>query len=329
MQKTISLIDLSAIRRNALHMKSLACGAKFYAVVKADAYGHGAIEVAKELSDVCDGFCVAIADEGVELRAAGISPPVLVFTPPLDEGDAARMSAYDLTATVADERSAELCENLNFHLKINTGMNRYGCPPLDLPRLIKKLDKDRLLGVYTHMYAPRDEARSRQQLELFRESVAVVKKFAPGAVAHMAATAGVLSGKEYLFDGVRCGISLYGYCPEGFSDSALLPALRVYARRVQTFSPPVGDGAGYGVADKKHASLSSYRAGYGDGFSRTVSLGEGNLCMDAFVREGEEENLLIFGDADDYAARAGTISYEALCAVTKRSVRVYERRPEV
>ena len=76
MQKTISLIDLSAIRRNALHMKSLACGAKFYAVVKADAYGHGAIEVAKELSDVCDGFCVAIADEGGRIKSLSRFSPI-------------------------------------------------------------------------------------------------------------------------------------------------------------------------------------------------------------------------------------------------------------
>lgn len=311
-----------------MHMKSLIGGRKFYAVVKADAYGHGAIAVARELNDICDGFCVAIVDEGVELRAAGISSPVLVLTPPLDRHDAERMSAYDLTATVADERSALLCKGLNCHIKINTGMNRYGCVPEELPRILKELDCDRVHGVYTHMYAPADEERSSEQRELFEKCVSLVKKFSPDAVAHMAATAGVFKGEKYLFDGVRCGISLYGYCPAGFSDTNLRPALKVYAPRVQTFSPPVGGGAGYAAAKKKYASLSSYRAGYGDGFWRTVSLGEGNLCMDAFVSCSNEDKILVFGDADDYAARAGTISYEALCAVTKRSVRVYERRPQ-
>ncbi len=329
MQKTISKINLAAIRHNALHMKSLAAGAEFYAVVKADAYGHGAAAVARELSDIADGFCVAIVDEGVELRASGISSPVLVFTPPLDEYDADRMSAYQLTATAADERSARLCRELDCHIKINTGMNRYGCPPQKLSALLDILDCGRVKGVYTHMYAPLDNDISESQRELFGECVERVKHFAPQAVAHMASTAGVLKGGQYLFDGVRCGISLYGYCPAGFSDDSLVPALKVYAPRVQTFAPPVGEGAGYGRASKKFESLSSYRAGYGDGFVRTVALGKGNLCMDAFVSGNDDDLLLVFGDADDYAARAGTISYEALCAVTKRSVRVYERRPEV
>ena len=98
----------------------------------------------------------------------------------------------------------------------------------------------------------------------------------------------------------------------------------MYARRVQTFRPPVGRGAGYSAAAHDYARLSSYRAGYADGFARTLPLGEGNLCMDAFVSQSEDEELCIFSDADEYAARCGTISYEALCAVTKRSLRVYE-----
>ena len=89
MQKTLSKISLPALRRNALKIKKLANGAKFYAVVKADGYGHGAEEVARAIEDVCDGFCVAIAEEGITLRTAGILKEILVLTPPLDGYDAA------------------------------------------------------------------------------------------------------------------------------------------------------------------------------------------------------------------------------------------------
>ena len=97
---------------------------------------------------------------------------------------------------------------------------------------------------------------------------------------------------------------------------------RVYARMVQR-TGTVGSGAGYAVAKKPYGQLSAYRAGYADGFMRTVPLGEGNLCMDAFVSERKERLLAVFTDADEYAARCGTISYEALCSVTRRSERVY------
>ena len=325
MQKTIARINLSAIRQNALHLRHISNGASLYAVVKADAYGHGAVQVARSLSSVADMFCVAIAEEGAELRISGISLPILVFTPPLDRDDAVRMAAYNLTATVADERSARLSRGLNVHIKVNTGMNRYGCPPDGLPSLIEKLGYCRVQGVYSHLYAPRSRQHCSEQLAAFSHCVRLVKRRYPAASAHLAATAGIFLGNGYLFDAVRPGIGLYGYLPEGFSDEQLRPALKVYARRVQTFRPPVGGGCGYMPAQRQYSSLSSYRAGYADGFSRTVCLGEGRLCMDSFISEDCADELCIFSDADSYSAKCNTISYEALCAVTKRSLRVYEQ----
>ena len=324
MQKTVAKINLAAIRSNARHLKELSGGRFFYAVVKADAYGHGAVAVSRALSDVADGFCVAIVDEGVELRVAGICSPVLVLTPPMDADDCSRMAAYNLTATVADIRSARLCRGINVHVKINTGMNRYGCAPRDLPALLSALNESRVCGVYSHIYAPQSPVDTQKQLKVFSDCASMVKRQYPSATAHFAATAGVLLGGEYLFDGARCGIGLYGYAPAGFSDKALQPALKVYARKVQTFRPPFGGGVGYAPAAQEYACLSSYRAGYADGFCRTNPLGEGNLCMDAFISQEDKGGLCIFSDADDYAQKCGTISYEALCAVTKRSLRVYE-----
>ena len=83
MQKTLSVIDLFAVRQNALKIRSLVGGRKFYAVVKADAYGHGAEEVSRAIENIVDGFCVAIVEEGIALRLAGMSRPIFVFTPPL------------------------------------------------------------------------------------------------------------------------------------------------------------------------------------------------------------------------------------------------------
>ena len=127
MQRTLSVINLNSIRSNALRIKMLANGSKFFAVVKADAYGHGAEEVSREIEDIADGFCVAIIEEGIALRVAGITKQILVFTPPLDEYDVLRARAYGLTLTVNSVQSAKLIKGNPCHIKINTGMNRLGC----------------------------------------------------------------------------------------------------------------------------------------------------------------------------------------------------------
>ena len=124
MQKTLSVINLSAIRANARFVRSLIGNRFFWAVVKADAYGHGAAEVARETEDIVDGFCVAIADEGAELRINGIRKPILVLAPPLDDDDAAKMKYYNLTPTVTDVNSARLIGTQKCHVTVNTGRNR-------------------------------------------------------------------------------------------------------------------------------------------------------------------------------------------------------------
>lgn len=300
----------------------------FFAVVKADAYGHGAAEVAREIEDVADGFCVAIAEEGAALRVAGISKPILVLAPPLDEADAEELKFYGLSATVGDINSAKLASGLTCHIAVNTGMNRYGCPPGEVGKLVRLLDPENIAGVYSHMYVPERAAISRRQLALFKGAAAAVKYYAPSAVAHFAASGGIIRGGDYLAEGVRCGIMLYGYAPPHFSRTGLEPAMRVYARLAQS-TDVVGKGVGYNVADRVYDRLYTYRLGYADGFVRGVPLGEKTLCMDAFVSCRKEELLPVFTDADAYAERCGTISYEVLCSVTKRSQRVYKRGFEV
>ena len=324
MQKTLSVINLLAIRRNALKIKEIIGGAEFFAVVKADAYGHGAEEVSREIEDIVSGFCVAIIEEGISLRVAGIKKPILVFTPPLDVYDVARAKTYDLTVTVNSLEILTLSKDLNFHLKVNTGMNRFGCNLEEIDEILERADKSKIQGVYSHLYAPQDKIASERQFELFKEAERKVKKINGNVVAHLAASGGTLRGGKYILDGVRCGILLYGYAPQGFSRDVFEGAMTVYARRAQ-LTKFIGGGVGYNFANKDYSQLSTYRCGYAEGFKRTVPLGEGNLCMDAFVSERQDGLLKVFDDAEYYAKSCGTIPYEVLTSVTKRSERVYER----
>lgn len=335
MQKTLSVIDLSAIRENALAIKKMLGGRKFYAVVKADAYGHGAVEVSREVEDIADGFCVAIAEEGAELRLGGIKKPVLVLAPPLSRSDVSKCAFYDLQVTVNGVQTARLIGGLACHIKVNTGMNRYGCAAGAIDEILNIVSKEQVAGVYSHLYAAENPKECESQRKTFLSAVKKVKAFQPAAIAHLAASGGILRGGNYLFDGARCGIMLYGYSPAGFRAEGLKPALKVYAPLAQETSP-CGGGVGYGIAQKKYRKLYTYRLGYADGFFRGVPLGEGNLCMDAFVSERPpfrgtdgERRICVFGNAEDYAARCSTISYEVLCSVTSRSRRKYERAAEI
>lgn len=328
MQKTLALVDLSAIRHNAKYIRALACGKKVYGVVKADAYGHGAPEVARETQDIFDGFCVAIVDEGVQLRLSGITKPVLVLAPPLDEYDVGRAAFYGLEMSVGDMKSARLCRGVIVHIAVNTGMNRYGCNISELGAIIAEVGAENIGGVYSHLYAADDDAACARQLELFRRAEAEVRTVCPDATFHLSASGGLLRGGEYLFDGVRAGIMLYGYAPHGFAATGLKRAMKVYARRAQSVDF-IGGGVGYNRADRPYKKLYTYRLGYADGFSRTVPLGEKTLCMDSFISRAGLEYMPVMTDADEYAEKCGTISYEVLCSVTRRSLRIYERSAEI
>ncbi len=324
MQRTLSIVNLRAVRGNALKIKKLAGGANFYAVVKADAYGHGAEEVSRYIEDVADGFCVAITEEGIALRVAGVSKQIGRASCRERVCLVSRARAYNLTLTVNSVNTAALVGGAPCHIKVNTGMNRLGCDIHTLPDILKALPRESVLGVYSHLYAPDDVAASASQLEIFRHAERMVKAVNPQAVAHISASGGLLRGGKYLADGVRCGILLYGYAPSGFKADGFERALRVYARRTQT-TRFIGGGVGYNRADRGYGDLCAYRCGYADGFFRTVPLGEKTLCMDSFVSDGGGELVCVMDDADAYALRCGTISYEVLTGVTRRSERVYVR----
>ena len=323
MQKATAVISLNAIEKNARFVRSLIGDKKFYAVVKANAYGHGAEEVALRLENIVDGFCVAINSEGAALRVAGVSKPVLVFTPPLSEEDAEEADYYNLTVTVNGERAARLAKNLPCHIKVNTGMNRVGCDISELTKVLSLLDKNLVNGIYSHMYAPADRKSVREQLGIFKQAVALAKAINPEATAHISSSAGVLSGSEYLFDGARVGILLYGYPPAGFT-ATVTPAMQVYAPLVQS-TDPCGHGAGYMRTTAVYSRLYTYRYGYADGLPRVSKLGESPLCMDGFVSDSGGDMRCVLADAQKIAADCGTISYEILCRAAGRCEKIYER----
>ncbi|MBQ8308289.1 MAG: alanine racemase [Clostridia bacterium] len=355
MQKIRAEIHLRNIKHNAEAFKTLT-GKKLCAVVKADAYGHGAEEVALALEGVADCFAVSLLEEAVAIRSAVCGKDILILTPPLDVWEAVAAAKNGFIVSVGDLYSAKLvaaagekCKiPVRVHIQINTGMNRYGTYGSWLGRVCAFLHNRSFVkveGIYSHLH-DYTRANALLQRERFLAAERVCRKYFPKCIRHLSATYGALLGREFTFDMVRVGIGLYGYLPDGAEDidEALVQELdlkkgmTVYAPVVTTRKYSFG-GAGYGKPlDEKQAQkikdLHIYRYGYADGFLRNKENGvcgfedhANNLCMDACVRVGKAKRgaeIALLIDAAETGKRVGTISYEVLCAATRRAERVYD-----
>ena len=338
MQENKAVVRLDAIRSNAEILRKH-CGAKkLCAVVKADAYGHGAAEVAGALSGEADMFAVALVSEGEALRLS-CAKDILVLVPPLTESEALRGMNSDLIFSVGDaedyallRRTAEKYGTVaRCHLKVNTGMNRFGFDGDAFRSFLRGGLSDRVCveGIYSHFYLPNDVTVVGEQFGLFSDFAEEAERVFGDLIKHVSATGGILYGKEYALDMVRPGIGLYGYLPAGFEGAlSLRKAMRVYASVVSSREYAFG-GAGYGKlsnADAKNG-LSAVRCGYADGFFRGGGIGNVNsLCMDAFIysqKLEKYEELCILSDADEYARKNGTISYEVLVNAGRRAEKIY------
>ena len=330
MQPCRALIHLDAIRGNAALLRAKAAGAKLCAVVKADAYGHGGAMVCQALTGVADCFAVALVEEGVRLRLAGISADILVLVPPLSEEEAMRAALYGLTVSVGDGQDIALVSRalagrgltVRVHLQVNTGMNRFGFEEAPFAALCGEGLPPcmRAEGIYSHFYAPHDAAVTREQFSRFCAFRARAEQAFGRLTAHIAATGGVLAAEGYCLDLVRPGIGLYGYAPQGFARGGLRPAMRVYAQ-VAANRIYQGGGRGYRALRPRGDALAVVRCGYADGFFR-----RGRLCMDAAVEESPRkkyERVCVLSDADECARECGTISYEVLVRAAARAERVY------
>ncbi|MBQ3020480.1 MAG: alanine racemase [Clostridia bacterium] len=350
MQKVKAVINLSNIRQNAKtfleHSKRLC------AVVKANAYGHGAEEIALALSDIADLFATAILDEAIAIRHAVCGKDILVFAPPLTEEDAYEIAVNGFIGSVTSLYSARVFVRVSqkyrlpikVHLKVNTGMNRYGMRPQELGKVCKLFATQKQIqvqGIYSHLYACAFE-QAEIQREKFLRAVALCKCYFPTVIAHLSATYGAMLGERYTFDMTRVGLGLYGYLPISKRENGVvwLPALK---KGMQVFAPVMesrvyqSGGAGYGTPKSINAGerICLCRYGYADGFLRNSKNGSelesahlNNLCMDACVCKGERkrgEYLPVMLDAEKTASKTGTIAYEVLCAATRRAEFVYEK----
>ena len=334
-----AIINLNKLVDNALAIKKeLKKGVKFCAVVKADAYGHGACEVANALYPFVDSYAVALAEEGVELRLAGIDKDILCLNPPTRE-DAKLFVEYNLTATVYT------CEHVNFlqsiakklerkvkvHVKFNAGMNRQGIDKIaEFKEFLEYLkSKKQLLldGFYSHLSQPENKKRLKLQVNNFLLAKKVVKVYNNKATCHVSASGGFLSGVQE--DMVRIGILLYGYKPFKSDKIKVEPIMKVYAPVLCTRRLKKGERALYGnCKSRKTQTVSLIRYGYADGLFRKRIRGQfNNRCMDltAITKIPNGKYYAVMENAQKLAKRYKTISYEILTKCAMRAQKIYIR----
>jgi alanine racemase len=285
---TRAVVDLDAIASNYRTLMGRARGREVYAVLKADAYGHGALRVARRLAAAgARHFGVAIAEEGIALRRGGVAGEVLVLGA-ADPGDAALYRGYGLAAAIHDlsqarrfaDATASYAPPLRVHLKLDSGMGRLGVRPEGLPPLIEILRRApglRIAGTFTQLAASEEAAAqpTAGQIETLRAGLAVLRGAGidPGAV-HVANSGGVLAHPDTLFDAVRPGLALYGVHPsEDLPDAGLVPAMQLETRVLAVKTVPAGTPLGYGGAFRtsRASRIAALPIGYHDGFRRSFS----------------------------------------------------------
>ena len=315
-------VDLDALRHNLDLLRRLAGpGVPVRPVVKADAYGHGAVPVAGALvADRVDGLCVAAFDEAVELREGGIRVPLTVLypIPAAWAGEAARQGI----ATAAGDATLlnELVDAasrmppgapLAIELEVETGLGRGGFAGealIEAARRIVAAPGLRLIGLWTHLQAAEDGELTRRQLALFEAAAAgLVAAGVPLPDRHVAASGALIGGGVVAYDGIRPGLALYGLLPDELASTAagagagkfLRPAMALYARPVRVVDLPEGWGISYGPTFRtaKPSRIATLPLGYGDGWSRRLSNRAaaivrgvrvplvGNVAMDAVMAD--------------------------------------------
>jgi alanine racemase len=318
-------LDLGAIRDNVRTLRKVAGGAELWAVVKADGYGHGAVDVSRAaLDEGATALCVASVAEGLALRESVPSGRLIVLGPtePDEVGDA-REAGLELV--VGD---APIPDDVPVHLKLDTGMGRWGTSELVVRGRA-------VVGLMSHLAsAESDVDFTERQIERFRAA----SSQHPELTRHLANSAGTLGYPEARFDAVRCGIAVYGISPYGDDPAAhgLRPALRWESQLAQVKLLDVGQSTGYGrrfVASRR-TWIGLVPVGYADGFRRDMTGAEvlvgsdrcrvlGTVSMDAFAVELPDERpvgepVTILGDgvlAEEHARVAETIAYEIVCGL--------------
>jgi alanine racemase len=346
------------------------------AVVKADAYGHGRRAVASWLvRSGVDGLCVATLDEGLDLRALGLGVPILVLYP-IPPALVPTARAARLTLAIGDrvllDRTLDAAAAggdgpaLEVQLEVETGLGRGGVAGPEVAavrRLVEMAPGVRLTGIWSHLAAPDDAARSADQVEAFGRSLGADP---PAGDRHLASTGGLVAASAPPYDRVRPGLGLYGLVPDelgaaglaGTLGGALRPILSLKARPVRVAELPAGHGISYGPTFEtaRTSRIATLPLGYGDGWSRALSNRAaalvrgvrvplvGNVAMDAVMADvtditgppvSVDDEFVLIGEqvaADgsiasiavaDVARARTTNSWEVVTQMAARLPRVY------
>ncbi|CAX00342.1 alanine racemase [Streptococcus equi subsp. zooepidemicus] len=358
---TVARVDLEAIQANIDKIqRHLPKKVKTYAVVKANAYGHGAVAVSKAVEDQVDGYCVSNLDEALELRQAGIDKEILILGVIL-ASELQLAIKHQLTITVASLEWLELAKKesvdfsqLHVHVKVDSGMGRIGVRSLAEANQLISILSDmgvQLDGIFTH-FATADEsdhAMFDKQLTFFKQLVEQLDK--RPALVHASNSATSLWHSETIFSAIRLGIVIYGLNPSGNSLSLPCPlkeALSLESRLVHVKQIQAGDSVGYGASyvAAEPEYVGTLPIGYADGWTRNMQgfkvLVEGEFCdiigrvsMDQLTIRltkaypigtkvtliGQQGKQVI--TATDVADYRGTINYEVLCLLSDRIPREY------
>ncbi|MBR1597842.1 MAG: alanine racemase [Lachnospiraceae bacterium] len=325
-------IDLSAIRRNIETMKGcIPDGKKLLAVIKANAYGHGSIQVANALDDLADYYGVACIDEAIELRNADIVKPILIlgYT---NESQFNDIVKYDITQTIYSYEQAKalsdaagrIGKRAKLHIKLDTGMNRIGfkctkeCFDDSLAEIVKisKLPNLDMEGIFTHYFKADsvDKTSARKQLSKYTNMIDRLSKAGVHfAIRHISNSAGIMEMPNDTYDMVRSGISTYGLYPSEEMDKeacVLYPAMSFKSHITHLKMVKAGETVGYGgtytlPCDKMIATVG---VGYADGYPRALSnkgrvlvRGEyapivGRVCMDQIMIDVSDIDGVNAGD---------------------------------
>lgn len=360
--KTWCSINLDAIAHNYNYTKAKT-DSRVICVIKANAYGHGAIPVAKRLvNEGCDFFAVSSVEEALELRQGGIDCNILVLGYVLPSRIETAIE-NDISFACASHEFAKLIsgakasKKARIHIKLNSGMNRTGfciCHESgyeDLDKaieIIKNADNIEVEGIFSHFAkAEDDKAFSKKQWGYFSNAVDYIKKSGiKPDMLHICNSAGTENYPDMHLDAIRLGIHLYG-CDS--KDENYIQVMDFCTRIVDIHNLKEGDGVSYGldfIADRK-MKIAVIGAGYADGIFRCLSDGKGyvsvkgkkcpivgRVCMDMTmiditdVPDAKVEDVAtIWGKelpTEEQAKNAGTISYELMCSVAPRVIRVYE-----
>lgn len=359
--ETILEINLNALTDNLnFYRNKLKPETKMVCMVKASAYGAGSFEIAKTLEDHrVDYLAVAVADEGAELRKAGIGSSIIIMNPEVtafktmfDYRLEPEVYSFHLLEELIKAAEREGATNCPIHIKIDTGMHRLGFAPADMPRLIERLKRQSAViprSVFSHLVgsdAERFDAFTRRQIETFEQAAAELQAgFNHKILRHICNTAGIQRYPGAQFDMVRLGIGLYGIDP--FTNQILHNVTTLKTTILQIHDVPADDTVGYSRKGVLHrdSRIAALPIGYADGLNRHLGNGRGyclvngqkapyvgNICMDVCMIDvtdidcKEGDKAIIFGDDLPVTVLSDildTIPYEILTSVSERVKRVY------